>query len=108
MLLSVPVHSFIFGTIGPLLDAFAVLLVLEPLAHVSSSICVLVGAISMGLIIEPLAFVDVAVSVNESSESIGLVSLPLAIVLGPILPDLLAVPVLHSLEQFAGVNRPIT
>ena len=83
------------------------LLVLEPVAHVSGSIGVLVRSMTVGLIVEPHAFVDVAISVHQRAKAIGLVVLPLALVSGGVRPDLHSVAMFLPVSALAGVCRTI-
>lgn len=45
---------------------------------------------------------------DKCSMTIGLISLPLSIILRAILPDLLAISIFHSIEEFSRINSPIT
>lgn len=67
----------------------------------------LVGTVPMRLIVEPLTLIDISISMYELSIAIRLILDPMAVVLASILPDLLAVAVLHAVEQIAGVDSPI-
>lgn len=66
-----------------------------------------IGSDTVCLIVKPLPLVDIAVSMYQGSMAVGLVSLPLSIILGTILPDLLTIAILHSIEQLSCVYCPI-
>ena len=107
MFFSFLVLAFVFGTVRPLFNSSAVLLVLDPLTNISGPVCVFIGSVAMSLIIGPGSFINVSVSVYEYTVAIGLIVLPLSVVLAAVLPDLLPVAILHAVEQFSGVNGPI-
>jgi hypothetical protein len=100
--------AFVFCTIWPLLDTFAVLFVLVPLSDIGGAVGMLVSTVPMGLVVEPLPLVNISIGMDKGTLAVGLVSLPLAIILRAILPDLLPITILHAIEQLSSVNCPIT
>jgi len=108
MFFSVEVMTLVFGSIWPLFDSFSVLFVLMPFSDVCGTISMFVGTMTMSFIVQPLTFINVPVSMDQSSVAVSLVSLPLPIILGSVLPHLLAVAILHSIEEFARVYRSVT
>ena len=108
MFFSVEVVSFVLGAIWPLFDSLSVLLILVPLTNVGGTICVLVGAVAVSFVVQPLALVNVSVGMDQGSVAVRLVSLPLAIILGSVLPHLLPVAVLHSIEELSRVDSSVT
>lgn len=107
MLLAVLVHAFILRAIRPLLDAFSVLLVFEPVADVGGSVRMNVCPVSMSLVIEPLSFVDVAIRMDQLTVTVRLVAVPVSAILAAVLPQLLSVTILHAVQKFAGVDSSV-
>jgi len=83
------------------------LFILEPISYISSSVAVLILAMAVSFIIEPLPFIDVTISMDEGALAICFVHLPVSVILGAVLPDLLAIPILHSIQEVSGVDSPI-
>ena len=108
MFFSVEVMTLVFGSIWPLFDSLSVLLILVPFSDVSGAISMLVGAMAMSFVVQPLALVNVSVSMDQGSVAVRLVSLPLTIILGSVLPHLLPVAVLHSIEELSRVDSSVT
>lgn len=104
MLLTLEILTVVFGTVGPGLNALAMLLVVEPLAHIGGTVSMSVGSMPMSFVVAPLAFIDVAICVHEFAEAVCLVSLPLTFVLRAIWPDLMTIAVLHPVEPLTSVN----
>lgn len=108
MFFSVEVMTLVFGSIWPLFHSLSVLLIFVPFSDISSAISMLVCAMAVSFVVQPLAFVNVTVSMDQSSMAIRLVSLPLTIILGSVLPHLLPIAVLHSIEELSRVNGSVT
>ena len=83
------------------------LFILEPIANVRCSICMLVGAAAMRLVVQPIAFVYVAICMDQSTKAIGLVAFPHAFVRGRVRPDLHTVPVFASVDALTCVLRSV-
>ena len=62
--LAVLVATLVARPVGPRLNAVAMLLILEPVANVLGSIGMLVGALTVRLIVQPHSFVNVAIGVH--------------------------------------------
>lgn len=74
------------GTLRPVFDSMAVLLVVLPFSDISGSVCVFVSASTIAFIIQPLALVDITISVIENTLTTGMVKLPIAIVFCTVRP----------------------
>jgi hypothetical protein len=61
---TVHVFAFVSGTVRPSFNAFAVLLILEPVPYVDSSICMFVFTITMSFVMTPLSGVNVSISMQ--------------------------------------------
>jgi hypothetical protein len=64
-------------------------------------------AVTMSLIVEPLTLIDIPISMDECASAISLIVLPLAIIFATVLPDLLSVSILHSVEEITCVDSTI-
>ena len=67
----------------------------------------LVSPVSVSLVILPLALINIAIGMNERALSISLVVLPLTIVLTAVLPHLLTVSILHTVQQLSGIDGTV-
>jgi hypothetical protein len=105
---AVLVLSFIFCAIRPFFDTTTMLLILDPFAYIGGTICVFVGSVAMRFIIAPRPFVYISVRMNQNTMPIRLIILPLAVVLAAVLPDLLSIAVLHTVQQLTCVDCAIT
>lgn len=108
MLFAVHVEAFVFCTVWPLLDAFAMLFVLIPLSDICGTISVFVGSMSVGLVIQPLTLIDIAISMDQCTLTVRLITLPLTIIFGTVLPHLLAITIFHTVQELSCINRTIT
>ena len=88
MFCALVVVAFEFGTVWPVFDAEAVLLVVQPLAFVAGTVEMRIDAEPTGLIIDPLPIIHISFSMHESSLSVGHSILPEAIVSGSVRPYL--------------------
>ena len=93
----------VLRAVGPLLDAVAFLLVVDPVAVVLGAVEVDVLASTVGLVVHPLPLIDIAIRVNESTVPIGAVAVPVALVVGAIVPDLLTAATALAVEPLAFV-----
>lgn len=109
MLHTLLILTLVFGTIRPLLDSESMLLILEPLALISTSVEVSVHAISISLILSPLSLVDISFSVDESAIAIGHTVSPEAVVSGSVWPNLNSAAIFLILvhEPFTLVDSSI-
>jgi hypothetical protein len=104
LLFALDVLAFEHGTLRPFLKTMAVLLIVFPLAFISSSFDILVNPKSISLVIHPSAFVSITVSMVENSLSKGLIELPLTCVFGSIRPEHSSLPVPHATTPVAIVH----
>lgn len=107
MFLSIFILPFVLCSVRPLLNSFAMLLVLDPLSDVRGPVRVLVGPMTVGFVVAPGTLVNIAICVDQDTVTICLIRTPLAVVLASVLPDLLPITVFHSLEELSGVDGTI-
>ena len=88
MLRALTVVAFKLGTVWPVLDAVAVLLIVEPFAFVAGSVKVRIDPKPTRLIINPLPIIYVTFSMYEPPLPIGHAIFPEPIVSRPIRPYL--------------------
>ena len=74
--------------IRPVLLAFAMLLVFNPVADVFGTVCVSIFTEAVSLVVFPVAVVDIAISVNKPTAAVGLITAPISLVDATIGPHL--------------------
>jgi hypothetical protein len=107
MLLALLVVTFVFTSVGPYLLSESMLQVVAPLTLVLCSVLMNVNAVAVGLVVDPFAFENVSVDMPEFAPSAGLIEFPVAFVLGPVLPLLAPVAMLHVSVPLTDICRPI-
>jgi hypothetical protein len=95
MLLALIVRPLIHGVICPNLFAMSMLQIIFPLALISGSILMDIYPVAIGLIIKPFAFENIAIDMPKFSMATSFIQTPVAFILGPILPYLNPIPMLH-------------
>ena len=67
-----------------------------------------VGSIAVGLIIDPMALVDISVCVIELTKAVCFVRFPLSFILDALRPSLDARTVPQAILQVAAVDLPVS
>lgn len=86
------VFPLVYLTIGPGLSPLAVLLVFQPLSHITCPVGMRICPLATCFVVQPLPLVNISIGVVQYSFSIGLIGPPLAHIPRPIGPNLLALP----------------
>ena len=99
--------TFVFAVVCPDFFAEAMLQVIFPLSFVSRAILMNVDSVTVGFVVKPFSLKDITVYMPKLSVSACLVEPPVTFILGAILPNLLAVPMLHVSEPLSNVSSTV-
>ena len=102
------VATIIPRAVRPRFNTLSMLLIIEPIANIRSSICMTIGSAAMCLVVEPITFVYVSICMDQSTKAVGLIAFPHAFVRGRVRPDLHTAPMFASIDSLTCVLRAIS
>jgi hypothetical protein len=82
--------TFIVSSVGPLVNAEALLLIKQELTLVADTICINEDTITRHVVVEPLSIALATVFPKVSADTLYLVVNPVSFIRGPICPGVLA------------------